>query len=70
MMATYGAANRDPNIFKSDEFRLDRPQEELRKHLRLDLEDIAKCVTIENEAKLALEVSRRFPNLQLLVIPK
>lgn len=34
MMMCYGAANRDPSVFdRPDEFRLDRPPSELRKHL-------------------------------------
>jgi cytochrome P450 len=34
MMMCYGAANRDPEVFdRPDEFRLDRPTSELRRHL-------------------------------------
>ena len=74
VMATYGAANRDPNIFSNpDEFRLDRPQEELRKHLSFGLgrHFCPGAQLSRMEAKLALEeVSRRFPNLRLISNPK
>tara|TARA_B100000965_G_scaffold403305_1_gene431096 strand:- start:4854 stop:5780 length:927 start_codon:yes stop_codon:yes gene_type:complete len=74
VMATYGAANRDPNVFKNpNEFRLDRPQKELRKHLSFGLgRHFCPGAQLSRlEAKYALEeVSRRFPNLRLVSNPK
>lgn len=74
VMATYGAANRDPDVFESpNEFRLDRPQEQLRKHLSFGLgrHFCPGAQLSRMEAKLALEeVAHRFPDLRLVKSPK
>jgi cytochrome P450 len=69
-MATYGAANRDPEVFKEpNKFRLDRPQEELRKHLSFGLgRHFCPGAQLSRiEARLALEeIALRFPDLRLI----
>ena len=74
VMATYGAANRDPAVFKDpNKFCLDRPPEELRKHLAFGLgRHFCPGAQLSRlEAKLALEeISMRFPNLQLVGPPE
>jgi cytochrome P450 len=70
VMATYGAANRDPEVFKEpNKFRLDRPQEELRKHLSFGLgRHFCPGAQLSRiEARLALEeIALRFPDLRLI----
>ena len=74
VMATYGAANRDPNVFKDpDTFRLDRELEELRKHLSFGLgRHFCPGAQLSRlEARLALkEIIERFPNLRLTEEPE
>ncbi|MEG3585953.1 MAG: cytochrome P450 [Actinomycetota bacterium] len=74
VMATYGAANRDPNIFKDpDSFRLDREPDDLRKHLSFGLgRHFCPGAQLSRlEARLALqEVAERFPNLRLIETPE
>ena len=69
VMATYAAANRDPNIFEDpDTFRLDRELEDLRKHLSFGLgRHFCPGAQLSRlEARLALqEVAERFPKLRL-----
>ncbi|MEE2682734.1 MAG: cytochrome P450 [Actinomycetota bacterium] len=74
VMATYGAANRDPNIFEDpDTFRLDRKPEDLRKHLSFGLgRHFCPGAQLSRlEARLALkEVVERFPKLRLAGDPE
>ncbi|MBG00851.1 MAG: cytochrome [Acidimicrobiaceae bacterium] len=74
VMATFGAANRDPEVFKDPEsFRLDRDPEELRKHLSFGLgRHFCPGAQLSRlEARLALkEVTERFPNLRLASEPE
>ena len=69
VMATFGAANRDPEIFKDpDTFKLDRNPEELRKHVAFGLgHHFCPGAQLSRlEAKIALRaVVDRFPNLRL-----
>ena len=69
VMATYGAANRDPEVFEEpNKFRLDRPQEELRKHLSFGLgRHFCPGAQLSRiEARLALEeIILRFPDLRI-----
>tara|TARA_B100000579_G_scaffold130300_1_gene105193 strand:- start:294 stop:1214 length:921 start_codon:yes stop_codon:yes gene_type:complete len=69
VMATFGAANRDPQIFKDpNTFRLDRNPDELRKHVAFGLgHHFCPGAQLSRlEAKIALRaVVERFPNLRL-----
>ena len=74
VMATYGAANRDPNISQIQmSFALTALRKNLGNTFRLDLEDISVLVHNYREWRpnlLSKEVSRRFPNLRLVSNPK
>lgn len=69
IMATFGAANRDPEVFTDpDTFRLDRDPEELRKHLAFGLgHHFCPGAHLSRlEARVALRaVCNRFPTLRL-----
>tara|TARA_B100000287_G_scaffold434249_1_gene498202 strand:- start:2607 stop:3830 length:1224 start_codon:yes stop_codon:yes gene_type:complete len=69
VMATFGAANRDPEIFEDpNTFRLDRNPDELRKHVAFGLgHHFCPGAQLSRlEAKIALRaVANRFPNLRL-----
>ena len=69
VMATFGAANRDPEVFDDpNTFRLDRSPEELRKHVAFGLgHHFCPGAQLSRlEAKIALRaVAERFPNLRL-----
>ena len=69
VMATFGAANRDPEVFDDpNRFRLDRSPEELRKHVAFGLgHHFCPGAQLSRlEAKIALRaVAERFPNLRL-----
>ncbi len=69
VMATFGAANRDPDIFEEpDTFRLDRDPDELRKHVAFGLgHHFCPGAQLSRlEAKIALRaVVERFPKLRL-----
>lgn len=69
IMATFGAANRDPEVFTDpDTFRLDRDPDELRKHLAFGLgHHFCPGAHLSRlEARVALRaVCNRFPTLRL-----
>lgn len=69
VMATFAAANRDPDVFDDpDTFRLDRDPDELRKHLAFGLgHHFCPGAHLSRlEAKIALRRTiERFPNLRL-----
>jgi len=69
IMATFGAANRDPRIFEDpNTFRIDRNPEELRKHVAFGLgHHFCPGAQLSRlEAKIALRaVAERFPKLRL-----
>ncbi len=69
IMATFGAANRDPEIFEDpNTFRIDRNPEELRKHVAFGLgHHFCPGAQLSRlEAKIALRsVAERFPKLRL-----
>jgi cytochrome P450 len=69
VMATYGAANRDPDVFEDpDTFRLDRDPEDLRKHLAFGLgHHFCPGAHLSRlEARIALrQTLDRFPTLRL-----
>lgn len=69
VMATFGAANRDPDVFADpDRFRLDRDPDELRKHLAFGLgHHFCPGAHLSRlEARIALRKTLdRFPTLQL-----
>lgn len=69
VMATYGAANRDPEVFDDpDSFRLDRDPAELRKHLAFGLgRHFCPGAHLSRlEARITLRLTiERFPNLRI-----
>jgi len=70
VMATYGAANRDPEVFDDpDTFRLDRDPTELRKHLAFGLgRHFCPGAHLSRlEARIALRLTiERFPKLRIV----
>lgn len=74
VMATFGAANRDPEIFEDpDSFRLDRDPDILRKHVAFGLgHHFCPGAQLSRlEAKIALRaVVERFPDLRLVGKPE
>ncbi|MCH1512808.1 MAG: cytochrome P450 [Acidimicrobiales bacterium] len=74
VMATFGAANRDPEIFEDpDSFRLDRDPDVLRKHVAFGLgHHFCPGAQLSRlEAKIALRaVAERFPDLRLVGEPE
>jgi len=69
VMATYGAANRDPEVFEDpDSFRLDRDPVELRRHLAFGLgHHFCPGAHLSRlEARIALRLTiERFPDLRI-----
>ena len=69
VMATFGAANRDPDVFEDpDTFRLDRDPSEVRKHVAFGLgHHFCPGAHLSRlEARIALrQVADRFPTLRL-----
>ncbi|MFN3215639.1 MAG: cytochrome P450 [Acidimicrobiales bacterium] len=73
VMATYGAANRDPEVFTDpDTFRLDRDPDELRKHVAFGLgHHFCPGAHLSRlEGRIALRATvERFPTLRLAAEP-
>jgi cytochrome P450 len=73
VMATYGAANRDPEVFTDpDTFRLDRDPDELRKHVAFGLgHHFCPGAHLSRlEGRIALRATvERFPTLRLAADP-
>lgn len=69
MMMSFGSANRDPEVFDRPEaFRLDRPSEELARHIAFGVgpHTCLGAPLARMEARIALDLLvRRFPDLRL-----